>query len=319
MDKLKVCFVGVGSIAKRHIRNLRAVCDKRGIAVRIDACRRSNSPIEGVNYVFDSVAAVPNDYDAIFITNPTEMHMEALDLFHDKGKNFFIEKPVVSLKQAEAALNFQTRKGSVYYVAAPLRYNAVIQWVKQNVESTKVISVRSISSSYLPDWRPGQDYRGTYSAHRDMGGGVSIDLIHEWDYLTYLFGWPEKVHSLIGKKSNLEIDSDDYAIYIAEFKNMIAELHLDYFGRKTIREIQLFTKEDTIVGDIVNNQIRFLKSEQSIDFQEERDDYQKRELSYFIDMVLGNRMPEYGFKYALDVLMLTQGNIERSRYDKLIC
>lgn len=307
MVKLKVCFVGIGSIAKRHIKNLQAVCANRGVDIQIDACRRSNSPIDGVNHVFDSVAAVPGDYDVIFITNPTEMHMEALNLFHDKGKNFFIEKPVVSLQQAEAALNFQTRKDSVYYVAAPLRYNAVIQWVKQNVEQTKVISVRSISSSYLPGWRPGQDYRVTYSAHKAMGGGVSIDLIHEWDYLTYLFGWPEEVHSLIGKKSDLEIDSDDYAIYIAEFENMIAELHLDYFGRNTIREIQLFTKEDTIVGDIANNRIHFLKSGISIDFQEERDDYQKRELSYFLDMILGSRMLEDGYHHGLDVLGLTQG------------
>ena len=100
-----------------------------------------------------------------------------------------------------------------------------MQYVKANIIPDDVICVRAMSSSYLPDWRPGQDYRKTYSAHKDLGGGVSIDLIHEWDYLTYLFGWPKKVHSFIGKKSNLEIDSDDYAIYIAEFEKMIAELH----------------------------------------------------------------------------------------------
>ena len=62
------------------------------------------------------------------------------------------------------------------------------QYVKNNVDLSKVYSARAISSSYLPDWRPGQDYRTTYSAHKDMGGGVSIDLIHEWDYLSWLFG-----------------------------------------------------------------------------------------------------------------------------------
>ena len=171
--------------------------------------------------------------------------------------------------------------------------------------------MRSISSSYLPEWRPGVDYRKTYSAHRDMGGGVSIDLIHEWDYLTFLFGMPEKIFSIIGKKSQLEIDSDDYAIYISEYKNMIAELHLDYFGRKTIREIQIFTKKDTIVGDIANNKIIFLNKGRTIDFCEERDDFQKREMIYFLNAISEGLVHADWFDHGLDVLRLTQGEIQK--------
>ena len=309
MDCLKVCFVGIGSIAKRHIRNLRSVCKDKGIELTIDAFRRTPDNIEGVDKVFSSLAGVPNDYDAIFITNPTDMHLDALEQFHDKGKNFFIEKPVVSLSQIEKAKHFDTHENSIYYVACPLRYNAVIQYIKINISPSDVISVRSISSSYLPDWRPGQDYRETYSAHKDMGGGVSIDLVHEWDYLTYLFGQPRKVNSIIGKKSNLEIDSDDYAIYIAEYEDKIAELHLDYFGRKTIREIQLFTKDETIIGDIANNRVTFLKNGEVIDFREERDDFQKRELIHFLNMMEASEPIEDGFHHGINVLELTQGRI----------
>lgn len=307
MEHLKVCFVGVGSIAKRHIRNLRAICDNKDIELTIDAYRRSPGIVEGIDSVYCSEADVPNDYDAIFITNPTDMHLDSIGQFHEKGKHFFIEKPVVSLPQIEKAKQFKTHDDSIYYVACPLRYNAVIQYIKKNINPADVISVRSISSSYLPDWRPGQDYRETYSAHKDMGGGVSIDLIHEWDYLTYLFGWPKSVHSFIGKKSPLEIDSDDYAIYIAEYEDKIAELHLDYFGRKTIREIQLFTKEDTIIGDIANNKVMFLRTGEVIDFQEERDDFQKRELIHFIRMIEGADEIEDGFRHGISVIELTQG------------
>lgn len=309
MDTLKVLFVGIGSIAKRHIRNLQIVCKDRGTVVQIDAFRRSaagDNP-EGVSRVYTNLEDVPADYDVIFITNPTEKHLETLKAFHEKGKHFFIEKPVVSLNQLEAAKEFKTRESSIYYVACPLRYNAVIQWIKNSINPDDIISVRSISSSYLPDWRPGQDYRETYSAHKDMGGGVSIDLIHEWDYLTYLFGWPETVYSMIGKKSPLEIDSDDYAIYIGEYKDKIMELHLDYFGRKTIREIQLFTKEDTVIGDIANNRILCLMSGNVIDFHEERDDFQKRELNHFMDMVLEKEKPEDGYHHGIKVLKLIQG------------
>ena len=307
MNQLNVCFIGVGSIAKRHISNLKSICDTWHIRLRIDAFRRNPDQIEGVDHVYSNITKLPGDYDIIFITNPTNQHLETLGNFHNKGKNFFIEKPVVSKQQIEEAKDFVLKEDSVYYVAAPLRYNAVIQWIKGNVNPTDVISVRSISSSYLPDWRPGQDYRETYSAHQNMGGGVSIDLIHEWDYITYLFGWPGKVFSMIGKKSNLEIDSDDYAIYIAEFDSMIAELHLDYFGRRAIREIELFTKEDTILGDIANNKMFFLKTGRVIDFHEKRDDYQKRELVHFLDMIIGATDKEDGFHHGLEVLRLAQG------------
>lgn len=310
MSEFRALFVGVGSIAKRHIRNLHSVLNDRNIVCHIDAFRTSSYEIpEGIENVFNNIENVPSNYDAIFITNPTEKHLETLLLFHNKGSHFFIEKPVVSMPQLNAASKFNLRSDSVYYVACPLRYNAVIQFIKNNIEPSKVISVRSISSSYLPDWRPGQDYRQTYSAHRDLGGGVSIDLIHEWDYLTYLFGWPENIECFIGKKSKLEIDSDDYAIYIASFTDKIVELHLDYFGRKTIREIALFTDEDTIIGDIANNRITFLKANRVIYFDEERDDFQKRELKFFLDMV-DNIIPrENGLRHGLDVLKLSQGRI----------
>lgn len=308
MKKLKVCFTGIGSIAKRHIRNLRFIAEDKSLAIQIDAFRRSESATaENIDNIYTDFNEVPDDYDAIIITNPTDLHLETLKRFHDKGRNFFIEKPVVSLEQIEEAKAFETRPNDIYYVACPLRYNAVIQYIKQNIDPSDVISVRSISSSYLPDWRPGQNYRRTYSAHKNMGGGVSIDLIHEWDYLTYLFGWPQRIQSFIGKKSDLEIDSDDYAIYIAEYENMVAELHLDYFGRKTIREIQLFTTEDTIVGDIANNRLQYLKVGKVIDFNEERDDYQKRELEAFLDMISGVLSNNDGYNHGLHVLELTQG------------
>lgn len=307
MKKLKVCFIGVGSIARRHIRNLKKVCADRETELHLDAFRHNGGEVDGVEHIYSKYADLPDDYDIIFITNPTWMHLSSLKDFHNKGRHFFIEKPVVAMDQIYDAFEFQLRFNSVYYVACPLRYNAVIQYIKQNVNPDDVISVRSISSSYLPDWRPGQDYRETYSAHKGMGGGVSIDLIHEWDYLTYFFGWPKKVECMIGKKSPLDIDSDDYAIYIAEFNKNIAELHLDYFGRKTIREVELFTKEETILGDIVNNKIAFLRSGEVIDFHEERDDFQRRELEHFLDLVEGKLQKEDGYHHGLRVLELTRG------------
>ena len=311
---MKVCFVGVGSIAKRHIHNLNALCRERGIEICIDALRRDSSRLsnlpEGINNVYTTIENLPIDYDVIFLTNPTEYHADMLIALHDHAQHFFIEKPVTSLGTIDKLNDFPFRDDSVYYVACPLRYTNVISYIKENINVQSVNAVRSISSSYLPDWRPGTDYRDTYSAHKDLGGGVDIDLIHEWDYLTYLFGMPSGIKHFSGKVSKLEIDSSDYAIYIAQFgEKMICELHLDYFGRKSIRTVEIYMDEDTVIGDLIEGNVKFLKSGKCIDLSAERDVYQTRELRYFLNLIQEGGKSQNDVLNAMKVLRLTQGII----------
>ena len=236
----KVCFIGLGSIASRHMKNLK---DIFGEEIKIDVFRSGNGkPLDValqsmIGQVYYDYANLPTDYDVMFITNPTRLHYETLLTVQNHAKHFFIEKPVFETGYEEIE-RLELKSDSVYYVACPLRYTNVIQYLKKNIDFSKVYSMRCISSSYLPDWRPGTDYRNTYSARKELGGGVSIDLIHEWDYISFLLGQPQKVQCFIGKKSNLEINSDDVAVYIAEYPDKFVELQLDYFGRASSRRIE---------------------------------------------------------------------------------
>lgn len=253
---MKVCFAGAGSIGKRHIKNMKLLSEEKKIPLEIHLLRSSNRELapdikELVSKELYSVLDMMEQYDAVFITNPTYLHYKTLMDLKDKSRFFFIEKPVFDDWTVDLSI-LQEPKDNVYYVACPLRYTKVLQKAKEIADSDKVISVRSISSSYLPDWRPGTDYRMTYSAHKDQGGGVKIDLIHEWDYLTYLFGFPDKVFQLYGKYSDLKIDSEDIAVYIAKYCDKLVELHLDYFGRQVRRSCEIMTPNDIYVFDIAN-------------------------------------------------------------------
>lgn len=307
--KQRVCFIGLGSIATRHIKNLK---DIFGEGIQIDVFRSGNgrplddamkSMIGQVYYDYDSL---PMNYDVMFITNPTRLHYETLQNVQEHAKHFFIEKPVFETGNEDIA-NLLLKNDSVYYVACPLRYTNVIQYLKENIDFSQVYSIRCISSSYLPDWRPGTDYRNTYSAKRELGGGVSIDLIHEWDYICYLVGQPQKVYSFIGRKSNLEIDSDDLAVYIAEYPDKFLELHLDYLGRKAIRKIELFAKDDSIEADLIEQKIVYRKENRIIDLNEDRDSYQKKELIHFFDIVEGKYENDNTIERACEVLRITKG------------
>lgn len=316
MTYYKIAIIGLGSIGKRHLHNVSKVLSERNISYTVDVISKdANKLLENeLNFLIDNIYSsydnIPSDYDIVFITNPTYLHYQTIKSYAHKTKHMFIEKPV--FKDSNTLIeDMGLNDEGIYYVACPLRYTEVIQYVKNKIDLSNVYSTRVICSSYLPDWRPGVDYRNTYSASISEGGGVSIDMIHEWDYIRYIFGDPEEVYNIRGKFSNLEIDSEDLSLYFAKYKNMLLEIHLDYFGRKTLREIQIFGKEDTIVADIANNEIRYLNSGKIVSFKESRNDYQIKEIKNFFDIIEGKEKNQNDILMALKTLKIAKdGHIE---------
>ena len=194
---MRVCFIGAGSIGCRHIKNLKFIYPDTEIVLY----RKTDRPLdEDVRHMVAKEIYDYNKldewYDAVFITNPTNLHYETIKMFNDKTDCFFIEKPI--FQSEETNIDGLMKSNNVYYVACPLRYTQVLKRAKELLSNKKIYSARAISSSYLPGWRPGVDYRKVYSAHKEQGGGVRIDLIHEWDYLSALFGIPKEVVCLSG-------------------------------------------------------------------------------------------------------------------------
>ena len=292
MKHYKIAFVGLGSIATRHLKNVHAYVASQGDSYEVDLYRSSIGrsladdllPLVSNTYLYAEPIPANRQYDVVFVTNPTSLHYETIEKFCQNTQSFFIEKPVFDSVTVDETI-FEKIKGIKSYVACPLRYNAVLQYVKENVNLDQVYSARAISSSYLPDWRPGQDYRQTYSAHKELGGGVAIDLIHEWDYLTWLFETPQTCYTLQTKISNLEINSEDVALYIAKTNKRMIELHLDYYGRQSIRMLQLFMPDETIECDIIGGTVRYMKSGRNVKLDSERNAFQMREIEHFIEII----------------------------------
>lgn len=315
MKNYKIAFVGLGSIATRHLKNVHSYLASQGDGCEMDLYRSSFGrpladelkPLVSNCYLYADAIPADRRYDVVFVTNPTSMHYETVQKFATYTKSFFIEKPVFDSTRVDEGI-FETIKNIPSYVACPLHYNAVLQYVKQHVNPDEVICARAMSSSYLPDWRPGQDYRQTYSAHKDLGGGVSIDLIHEWDYLTWLFGMPTECRQLIGKVSHLEIDSDDLAIYIGRNEKTAFELHLDYFGRKAQRTLDLFTAKETVHCDLIDGTVRYLKEGRTITLQSERNAYQMAEIAHFFKIINNKTINDSTPEHAYQVLKIARGD-----------
>ena len=311
MDETKALFVGLGSIGRRHLRNLHSVMEKRGRIITVDALRHGSGmlPSDVAAMIFRQhvdTTTLRDDYDMVFVCNPSQMHVDTLRSLKNRGRFFFVEKPVATSPISDEIMD-SLGDLSRYVVACPLRHSSVYASICKFASENRVFSAEARCSSYLPDWRPGVDYSTLYSARRDSGG-VKVDLIHEFDYLFSIFGIPEESNLVEAKVSDLKIECPDVALYSGVSRGTALQVHLDYFGRKPDRSIRLCTPDDVVEFDFISGIRRSLTSgsvEQVGDV--DRNAMYLREMSAFIDCTEGTGRNINDLRLANSVLAAVCG------------
>ena len=141
------------------------------------------------------------------------------------------------------------------------RFHPCIKKIKDILiknEIGKIYSVQVESNSYLPDWHPYEDYTKGYAAKKELGGGISLTCIHELDFLYWYFGKVDEVFSVTKKQSQLKINTDDISIMILKFKkNILGEIHLDYFQRPDFKKCKIIGSKGTLYWDSIINEVKF--------------------------------------------------------------
>jgi len=250
---MQVLIIGLGSIAKKHISVLqKIVVDLNIQALRSGVIEETNAG----NIDFINSWKYVKTPDIILICNPTSFHVNAIEKAVEFGCPLFIEKPLSHKwdEQEKIILQKVIERDIKTYIACNLRFHPVINFFKDFLitNKSKINEINIYCGSHLPAWRPGVDFRFSYSANPDMGGGVHLDLIHELDYLVYLLGPPLRTSSLLTKKSSLRISSVDSARYLLEYNDFSVSITLNYFRRDTRRFVEIVREEDTLFGDLVN-------------------------------------------------------------------
>lgn len=242
--------IGYGSIGSRHARLL----DELGATVSVVSRRDVDVPRRFASL---DAALSATDPAYVVIANRTSEHHDALKDLIDVGFSgrVLVEKPLfdtpdVSNELIDAAPNKT-------YVGYNLRFHPTLQALREVLDGERPISAHVYAGQYLPTWRPGVDYRDSYSAHSDQGGGVLRDLSHELDYLNWLFGGWTDVAAHGGQFSNLEVTSDDiFALLLSYPKCPAVTLQVNYLDRGPHRSIRLNTSENTYSADLITGILR---------------------------------------------------------------
>ena len=242
---MEVLVIGYGSIGKRHVQ----VLERMKLSVSV-VSRHANERNHFYRSITDAIAN--SNFDYIVIANETSEHLPLLKQLkaHGYQGKILIEKPLFEKNEM-----IHIDHNNVY-VAYNLRFHPLISKLLNLLEDEKVISVNAYVGQYLPTWRPHKDYRQSYSAFSEKGGGVIRDLSHELDYLSYLFGEWKFLISNSGKISDLDIQSEDYCQVIFETNRSIkVSLELNYLDRIFQRYMTVQTNNRTIRVDFMQNSI----------------------------------------------------------------
>jgi predicted dehydrogenase len=265
---MKVLFAGLGSIGQRHLHNLR---DALGDSVEIIAWRRikhqniindckvSKGSLESLYHVigYDNLdEALALSPQIAFITNPSALHVSTALRAAVAGCDLFIEKPLSHNLRGIAKLKKVCEdKKNVVMMGYQNRYHPLCNWLAELVAARKktgrVVSASFEWGAWMPGFHPYEDYKQTYAARRDMGGGAILCLIHELDLILRLFGAPENVKAFGGKLSSLDIDTDDTVMALLKYPDCVISLFLSFAQTHETRRYRIQFERATLLIDLV--------------------------------------------------------------------
>lgn len=272
--KTRALVIGYGSIGQRHARILK----EQGGEVAVLSRRR----IDMEPHFYELSSAIADwQPDYVVVANETHEHLQILNELAnlDYRGTVLVEKPIFD-KPAEVPNN----QFSFLGVGYNLRFHPLLEKLNNLlVDAGKIFTATIYVGSYLPNWRPDRDYRECYSAKRNEGGGVLLDLSHELDYIYWLLGPWQAMAAIGGHISDLDIDADDaYCLMMKTEKCPLVSVHLNFLDRKPRRSIIVNCQHHTYEVDLVNGRMTIDGGEENVIV--DKDDTYRKEHSRILGL-----------------------------------
>lgn len=342
---VRALVVGLGSIGQRHARNLRSILggelvlsalrSGRGASIVTDqlASRAGDPGADCDGGVFtnldDALSAQP---DVVIVCNPTSLHAEVTAAAVRAGAAVLVEKPLShELDGLEDLVGLVAAEDAVVSVGFQLRYHPALLSLRallgQGVLG-RLVTVEAVQGEYLPSFHPYEDYRGSYAARAELGGGVVLTQIHEIDYLHWLFGVPESVFAVGGHTSDLEIDVEDNvtALFAYELagRPLGVSLHLDFLERPPVRRCRVVGEDGTITVDLRTPALTWTDADGVIRLRQEFGDFERaqlfvEEMRHFLAAARHEEAVAVDVAHGLDTLRIalaTRRSMERGSLER---
>lgn len=254
---MKVLLVSFGSIARKHLATLRQLVP----AIEVTILRRAIDPELSESQVDSLAAALAAKPEAALICSPAPQHIAIARELAAHGIPLFIEKPISHTTEGVVDLLAFARENEVpILVGYTLRFFEPLRVFREALQDGKIgrlLHLRAEVGQYLPDWRPGSDYREGVTARAGLGGGALLELSHEIDYVRWLAGEVTSVSAQIARVSDLEIETEDCAdLHLRFASGVLGSIHLDLLQRTAHRACRAVGSEGTLTLNFLEPRVR---------------------------------------------------------------
>ncbi|HBR22007.1 MAG TPA: hypothetical protein DD713_05490 [Nitrospiraceae bacterium] len=310
---MKIIVVGTGSIGARHLKNLVSLGHEvYAVDIRIDELDEIASLSKGSFRSLDEALKIKPD--AAFICTYSNSHIEPALKCAEAGCHLFIEKPLsLNMEGVDELVKTVKKRNLISMVGCNMRFHPAIAYLHDTLDGNASFSKKLWGNLefgfYLPFDK--KDYQNSYKAKRRLGGNLIFDGIHELDYAVWFFGEPEKVLCKKGILSTLEIDTEDHAEMIVQFKSgAVCTIHMDYLQHGYSRRCKVVCEEGTIVWDFVRGDIGRITTSnpqwvwKDMKFDIYYNQMYMDEIRYFIDCVSSGRETFNSIHQSLPALKL---------------
>src|SRR3972149_2460260 len=263
---VKFLIAGLGSVGRRHMRNLVALGEKDIVLYRTRKATMPENEWTGYPVETDLREALKKHKpDAVLVATPTSLHLDTAIPAAEAGCHILLEKPIsYSTERLDQLEKVVKKSGSKVLVAFQFRFHPSLIKAKQLIsdgEIGRVISAHVHFGEYLPAWHPWEDYRKGYAARADMGGGVVLTQCHALDYLPWLVGKVKSVWGFTAKLSDLEVDVEDTAKIGLRFESgALGSLHLDFNQQPPSHRFEVIGTKGTLKWDLSNGATRIYRA-----------------------------------------------------------
>ena len=314
---MKVLFLGLGGIGQRHLRVLKEILPNSIIS----AVRHSSNAIEITDTLelnpeinieekynittFPSIEkAVIDKPDFAIIANPTSMHVETARKLVEHKIPVLLEKPISNSDgMVDELAELSIKNKTPVMIAYMMRFHPCVVKLEKYINDCILGNIYNISidvNSYMPSWHKYESYNSFYAGRNDLGGGVILTEIHEIDLLNFFFGIPEKLYAVGGKRSSLDLDVEDSANILMEYKNgdskFAVTLNMSFVQQTPLRQFNIFGESGSILWNIAENSIKLNDYINSYEEDHSYDNFQRNDLFrdqmlHFIESIKNKRVP----------------------------
>lgn len=252
--------IGTGSIGSRYVRILATGFGSATRAVPISGSFR-DPELSRLAVLEPYDLADRPSVDLTVVATRTGRHVADFEAFAGSSRRVLIEKPIApSFDLGQGVLG--NKVASSTFVSAPLRFMEGYEAVTRILPTVGTIrAVEVACQSWLPDWRPGTDYRASYSADPEEGG-VLRDLVHEIDYSLHLFGAPVSVAASLEHSQELGIAAESSARMRWDYPGFVLSMTLDYVSLKPRRFLAVHGESATITWNLLEGTVAVEKTGQ---------------------------------------------------------